>query len=334
MRTVVEFEVAADCVVEATGADREDACLALVRAILRDERLLRPVGSELVSVHEIKSAYNVLLERARRRKSGVMPTDPQDALLQDVAREVLSKRAVDESPELIETIHGLASRAISQSLSILAQMPLGERERIDSDLVDIIDDRERDVFGLLFRRGVRFVVRLRFREPDVLKAATERLVGALASRPGVELNDIVAGVPEVSRVEGKLKVHFDDIELKTPAGELAQTGEVHEVSSQVGLLAYLSVQAPQIYLVWVTLTFAALDFFLEVGIVPSLDVKDLSLTAWIAQFLARLSTGAFGAYLVALFLRFAELRKHLRAVGGRGRRRNTAFGAFIEWNIA
>lgn len=69
----------------------------------------------------------------------------------------------------------------------------------------------------------------------------------------------------------------------------------------------------------------------KLGLAFDWTFRGLSLGSWIADFEARLATGAFGAYLVALFLRYGDVRNSLGSARRRGRAREAAYGAFIEW---
>jgi hypothetical protein len=138
----------------------------------------------------------------------------------------------------------------------------------------------------------------------------------------------------LDRISRRFRVNFKPIQMGTPSGELPQTGHVHVVKSQAGLLGFLAIQTPQIYLVFLTLFLAAGDIALRLGLISNWNVGDLSVDSWLSEFLARLSSGAFGAYLVALFIKYGEVRNNLRGSARKGIRAKIpggAYGAYIEW---
>jgi hypothetical protein len=230
----------------------------------------------------------------------------------------------------------LRYKALRHALSIIAQLPEDKRDSVETDLRLLIQDRDDDAFGLLFQQGSKLVIRLRHRNPEALKASTERIVNALSPRSSSEITEVISRVPTIDRAGGRFAPRFEDIEMKTPSGEPAQTGRVHAVSSQSRLLFYLARQPPQSLLVIVTVLLLAVDLLLELRYFPDWRLRGLSMRTWSDGIFGRLATAAFGAYLVALFLRFADLRGKLRGSSKRDFRislRGRAYGAFIEWRI-
>jgi hypothetical protein len=334
LRTVTTAHLNPACLAPSDGVDQETAAYGLLKAVLREERLISPDSSPLADRGTILAGYEHLLG-AWTGSLDELPTDPESLLIRQAATHAEAMSPPDP-PNTSRSIDEEARRnkGIRHAVSILAQLPRDQREAIDTDLRDLVQDRDEDVFGLIFQRGTTFTLRLRHRAPERLKAATERFVNVLAPRSETEIDDIVRHVNGLDRVIRSFDVAFRPIEMKTPAGEPAQTGHVHTVKSQLRLLLHLAVQPPQVYLVFLTIVLLAADLLLELRLIPDVSVRDLSLRGWSAGNLSRLGTGAFGAYLVALFLRFAELRGKLRASKRRHRwigSRSTGYGAFIEW---
>ncbi len=329
MRSIIVVTIERASIELAPGADHDEAYLAVLNSMLRDEGLLYADDKNVVQRGEIIDAFNRLKGKAKAGNN--LPTEPDDRLIQVAAESALEGRAADDESGTLDR----AKRVLCQSLSILAQIPNESRDGIATELRGVVGDRERDVYGLLFQRGCRFTIRLRFREPDTLKAATDRFVNSLASRPASEASDLIRDIPAVRRFNESLGVEFQMVEMKTPSNEVAQIGEVHQVRSQYGLLKSLAVQKPQSYLVLLTAALALSELMLQL-FAPAWNVREVNMTEWTWQFCARLSSGAFGAYLVALFLRFADLRGHLRSTV---RNRSftiarPAFGAFVEWSVS
>ncbi|HEV7653899.1 MAG TPA: hypothetical protein VGP36_04060 [Mycobacteriales bacterium] len=347
MRTVTELRVNPQCLELKADTELEEATLDLVRTLLREERVAYLADSILVSRGELLDAYAEL--KKRRRQAGGLPTDPASSEIASVAAGIAAASArngeqasgVTETGIVVERVErdrdtlSRRLRAIRHGLAILAQIPPDDQDVIESGLRDLLHDRDNDVYGLLFQQGTGFTIRLRHHSPDRLKAATEKVVNILAPRPAADLDRALAEVKSISSIKQRLEIDFlGSIEMKTPAGELAQTGHVHVVRSQLGLLGYLATRAPQIWLVWLTAFLAGVDLVWELFLAGSAS-SGFSWGGWIAQFCARLSTGAFGAYLVALFTRYGEIRKALRS-DRRSTRRLTsaAYGAVVEWTTA
>jgi len=355
VRTVTRFQVDPQFLVPKTGIELGPAALDLVKALLYEERLVRADSNQIITTELILRTY---LELQEKLGPGGIPTDPETAEIASAAfaalapeREAIgartrsraASRAAEDVPAAMQLIVlnpelALKDRALRHAISILAQMPHEEAEETLADLRCLVHDEDQGVFGLLFKRGTRFTCRLRHSNPDRLREATDRLVNALAPRAPAEVEDVVRNLESIDRIEKRLVITFETIEMKTPAGELAQIGHVHAVKSQRRLLLYLSFQLPQRYLVYLTVTLIVLDLTLELRFFPGWSVRGLVVRTWLFGNFSRLATGAFGAYLVALFSRFAELRRNLRhaaTAGHAGRRlRSSAFGAIVEWRTS
>jgi hypothetical protein len=345
MRTVSVIHVDKASLVARGDSTVEVAALELVKALLHEERLLPPESNPIVRRDQILAGWRDL---SNTRGDGDLPTDPESKLIHESAAAVLkaslatgSRQTMAElfpDPEhniLLESEEtALQYRVLRHVISILAQIPSEERESVYTDLVTLVYDRDAEVVGTLFQRGTTFTLRVRHRNPDTLKSVTERFINVLAPRSENEIDDVVRKIPALERVRERFDVQVEPITMKTPAGEQAQIGHVHVVGSQLKLLAYLAIQSPQTYLLLLTGTFLGLDLLFELRLVPDMSIRDLSLREWSAGNFARLATAAAGAYLVALFLRFAELRRKLRSSARRRRgllRSGSAYGAFIEW---
>jgi hypothetical protein len=118
--------------------------------------------------------------------------------------------------------------ALREAIAILAQVPRGRRQAAVMNLKDLIHDRDNEVYGLLFQQGLTFFIRLRHADQNTLKAATERMVSALAPGPPSQLQEVVRATGSVDRISGRLDLKFlRPIELRTPLDDLAQNGIVH-----------------------------------------------------------------------------------------------------------
>ena len=339
MRTVIRIHIDKNGLAPLGENTVDEAALAVVVGLLRDERLIAPENNRILEVDVIRSAFQRLTESVR----GPLPTDPESKPIVDIADRTYPLRPLEATlfaesegygdyPD-VQGAH-LKHRALRHSLSILAQIPPDEIEEEVTDLRELVYDRDDRVFGLLSQAGLGFTVRFRHRDRPRLRATTEKFVNAVAPRPGAELAKLISGSPSIESIGPRLSVSFDDIEMKTPAGEVAQIGHVHAVRSQFALGRHLATATPQSYLVLLSLLLLLIDLALELRLLPDGVVRDLSLRTWAAGNIARLATGAFSAYLVALFLRYAtlsaSLRSSSRAAGTRLARRS-AYGAFIEW---
>jgi hypothetical protein len=348
LRTVTHVRLDADGVRPAAGSNVETAAQQLVVGLMREARLIAPASNPILTRAEILEAW-----RALRAVVGDdrVPTDPESKQIVAVARAFVHdepRRAGDQPrlplghddephADLISYDHDYRYRAMRHALSVVAQMPKDDVVEVLPTLVHLVQDRDEGVFGLLFQSGVTFTVRLRHSNREKLRKATERLVDVLSPRAGSEVNDLVKDLPAVKRVDRRFAVEFEPIEMKTPAGELAQVGDVIAVRSQAGLFRHIALLPPQRYLLYLTVCLLAADLALKTRLVGDVVLRDLSMRDWWADNFARLGTGAFGAYLVAVFLRFAELRQRLRGVrpmfvrwrSTRGRRR--IYGAFVYW---
>jgi len=344
MRTVTRLAIDPQTIRAGDGFQVEDAAVDVIRGLLREARLIAPESNPLLSPEQILQAWRAL-EASGDHTDADLAWDPESRQIADVAREVVSSWAKErESPRAIGSDHldsdlrdaenGIQVRALRHALSILAQMPGEEAAGSPLDLVAFVHDRDEDVFGLLFQSGMRFTVRLRHGNRDKLRAATATVVDALAPRPESEIDDLVRKLPSAVKVAGFM-VAFEPIEMKTPTSELAQSGHVVTVTSQLGLLRHLALESPQQYLLVLAVVLLGLDLALETQMVGDFHLQVLSMRTWMAGNLARLGTGAFSAYLIAMFLKFAELSPRLRhsasaSPSGRFRRRR-AYGAFVNW---
>lgn len=329
MRTIVRVNVDPKRIQPRSGIQVEDAAAELLAELLRDARIISPASNPILNADTIRRAFKEL--RSRALKKGMLPSDPEDALIWRVANEVLESAPGQDDG--FEHDHELRVQALRHALSILAQIPVEDHVDHSLNVVHLLFDRDAHIFGLMSQTGMNFTFRLRFRNIESLKGATERLVDTIAPRPEGHIDDVVARVDAVSRVRERFDLDYLHIEMKTPKGEPAQTGRVHTVTSQLSLLAYLARETPQLYLVYITGLFLVGAWLLQTNLVPAMELLGLSMSEWVGDLLARLATGAFGAYLVTLFLRFGELRSKLKSAGTTGKRRRgrAAYGAFIEW---
>ena len=340
MRTVTEIWIERDCLVPKVDADSDEAALDLIRTLLREERVLSPEDRPLVNLELLQAGFEELRNRASDKAR--LPNEPESADIAEAAVAAVKSQG-DQIPEFVvgagaaigfDEYLKRQDRALKHGIALLAQIPADKIEEELLGLRDVVYDRDNEVFGLLFQHGLTFVIRLRHRDRNILRAATERLVNALAPRAASQLGETVRKTKLVDKMSGGLRLSFKSIFMLTPAGELAQTGHVHVIRSQAGLLSSLAIRTPQLYLVFLTAVLAAGDLVFKLGIVFDWTLRGLSLGSWFADFLARLSSGAFAAYLVALFIKYGEVRKNLRGSARQGIRAKIpggAFGAYIEW---
>ena len=108
--------------------------------------------------------------------------------------------------------------------------------------------------------------------------------------------------------------------MKTPAGEVAQVGDVHVVGSVGGLVAYVGWRSPQRVLLVLSVLLLIVDLIFQIS-APATTVGNLDATLWLGNTLGRLTTAAFTAYLFAVLLDYLRLRGKFR---GRS-------AAFIDW---
>lgn len=341
MRTITTFQIDERCL---RVADRkvDEGARELVAALLQEERLLWPDEPELTT-NEVLEAFKKLVAAAG--PDGDLPTDPDSRAVVNAVREFLdlpiqrSRRptALESSLEF-DRETGRRYDALRQAVSILAQIPPNKRSESVRHLELIFYARNEGVLGLGFQSGATFTFRLRNNNPDTLKGATQRLAHALAPRSSTDVDFVLrrAHTDALGGVDKRLGMRFEDVEMRTPADELAQIGEVHPVTSQLRLLGYVANSRPQNLLLYGSLFFIVLDFVFEV-FVGSYGVRHLDVTKWLAGLVERLITAALGAYLVTVFLRYATLRSQLRSTYERRRSGLTGtggFGAFIEWRTA
>jgi hypothetical protein len=218
--------------------------------------------------------------------------------------------------------------ALREAIAILAQVPRGRRQAAVMNLKDLIHDRDNEVYGLLFQQGLTFFIRLRHADQNTLKAATERMVSALAPGPPSQLQEVVRATGSVDRISGRLNLKFlRPIELRTPLDDLAQNGIVHIVKSQRALFRLLAWQVPQRYLLYLTGLLVTLDLIYRLEFGLDIQIRNFSLGDWFSEFEARLSTAALGAYLVALFIRYGDIRNNLRGSSTYGQEQSGVRGA-------
>ena len=245
MRTITRIEIELRTLRLKRQAEPQDAARELVEVLLAEERFIWP-EHEPLSQREILDAYDSFV--AAHEGQGSLPTDPEGHAITEVVREFLN---IDpDSSELgfdLDRETQLKVDALRHAISILAQIPHTEADEIAS-VWRVIEDRQARVFGLMFQNDNQFSFRLRYHTPESLKAATERLVNALAPRRAEEIDLVINAVPtkSIAGVNGGLSVKFlKAIEMKTPAGEVAQVGEVHVVGSARGLVTYVGWRSPQ-----------------------------------------------------------------------------------------
>ncbi len=56
---------------------------------------------------------------------------------------------------------------------------------------------------------------------------------------------LLAPTQYIATVKERLIVKFEPVKMKTPAGEIAQTGDVHPVGSAGSLVRYVALRSPQ-----------------------------------------------------------------------------------------
>jgi hypothetical protein len=347
LRTVTQIEVIPNSL-RVAGGKVDQGARELVEALLVEERLLWPEEPALTR-EDVIATFNDL-ERSHGDARTPFPTDPSSREIVNAVRKQMglppatgrgARLVASEAVLRMDRSQSLLFDGLCQAVSILAQIPAPRRRDALSSLELVFFAPNENVVGLVFRTGTAFTFRLRHSDPGTLKAATQRLAHALAPRGAADVDRLLEAVhPEVlTGVESKLDIVFrDKIEMRTPADELAQIGEVHPVSSQWRLAWYVATTRPQSLLLYLSLLLIALDLVYEITVGP-LQVGETDLTAWLGGVVERIITAMLGAYLVASFLRLADLRTQLRASYDRGRgffgrRKRGGFGAFIEWRAA
>jgi septum formation topological specificity factor MinE len=321
MRTITEATVDVSSLELIHHANSADAARELVELLLAEERFIWPEHEPLLK-EEILRCYTTFVET--REDPHDLPTDPGGkAIRQHVAAylglsplEIGSGHAVSLDGEI-----QLKYEALRHAVSILAQIPEQEKGIIPN-VERVIEDRGTQVFGLMFQADNRFVFRLRYHTPGQLKESTERLVSALAPRDLDELEPLIrrSATSALAGITDRVTVDFKRITMKTPAGEIAQTGDVHAIGSAGSLALYVASRSPQLVLLSLAGLLMVLDLVLE-AFEPTLKVMELDVTAWSAGTLGRATTAAFTAYLFAVLVQYSRLR-------GRFRGRSAAF---IDW---
>lgn len=319
MRTVTRVDVDLSTLRLKKHAEPQDAAREILELLLAEERFIWP-EHEPLSQREILDAYDSFVGAHQHLKD--LPTDPEGHGITHFVREYLELDP--DSSELgldLDRETQLRFDAMRHAISILAQMPKSERDEIPN-VWRVIEDRQTRVFGLMFQTDNRFSFRLRYHTPESLKAATERLVNAIAPRHADAVAPVVEAAPatSIAGVTDELRVTFRRIEMKTPAGEVAQVGDVHVVGSAGGLVAYVGWRTPQRVLLILSALLLVCDLLFQI-LVPDMTIGNLDATDWGGGTLGRLTTAAFTAYLFAVLLEYLRLR-------GRFRRRRAAF---IDW---
>src|SRR5262245_9633376 len=239
MRTVISLRVGMDNLELKHEAVPTDAVGELIELLLSQERLLHS-NEQPFTKQEILDAFAQYVEK---HPGPARPTDPDGEQIINHVRRFLN---IDhENHELLllgsDPTVRLRYNALRHAISILAQIPKDADHEV-SDVTRIIEDKQEGIFGLMFQRENQFTFRLRYHTPEALKASTERVVAATTSRPGDELNPAIkaSATTAIAGVDGGLEATFDEVLMKTPAGEIAQQGEVHTIGSRPGLAWYVA----------------------------------------------------------------------------------------------
>jgi hypothetical protein len=309
MRTVVKVVADLDVLELKHQAAPEAAAKELIELLLRQERFIWPDHEPLTRT-EILRAFDSYVT-ANGGSNAELPTDPQGHALVSHVRTFLGADPASSDNPLgldLDPETQLKYNALRHALSILAQMPREENPAI-STLERVIEDRQNEVFGLMFQTDRTFTFRLRYHNPEALKAATERLVVALAPRDASAIEPLVRASPttKISGVRDRFNVEFRPVLMKTPAGELAQVGDVHPIGSTRGLVRYLSWRNPQRALLLVAIGVLVCDVVFQT-FVPPAHVGNLNLTGWVGGTLGRVTTAAFTAFLFAVIVQYIALR--------------------------
>jgi hypothetical protein len=319
MRTVVSLKVGLDDLELKTGALPTAAARELIELLLAQERLLHS-DEQPFTADEILKAYRSYAEANPKHDRA---TDPDSEQIITHVRDHLGIDHKDHELLLLSSDPTVSLRynALRHAMSILAQIPPEEELEIN-DVTRVIEDKQAGLFGLMFQRENQFKFRLRYHTPEILKASTERVVAATASRPESEINPLIkaSATKAVAGVRDRLVVDFDDVLMKTPAGEVAQFGEVHTVGSRSGLAWYVAFRSPQYVLLWLSLGLVIVNLLLEI-FTPQMDIGNLHLTNWLGGTFERLTTAAFTAYFFAVLLEYVKLRAKFRG----------ATAAFVDW---
>lgn len=301
-------------------ADRNDAANELIELLLAEERLLH---EQPFTPEELLTAYEQFVEEHPKPDR---PTDPDGEAIINHVRRFLEIDSKDHELFLLgsDPATKLRYNALRHAVSILAQMP-EEAEAEIPEVTRILEDKQQNVFGLIFRRENQFKFRLRYHTPDGLKAATERVVAATASRGAGEVNPSIkaSATTAIAGVQERFIVDVDPVEMKTPAGEVTQRGEVHTIGSGTRLAWYVAFRSPQRVLLWLSLGLMAVDLALE-AFAPQWNLLNLHFTTWLGGTLGRLTTAAFTAYFFAVLLEYVKLRAKFSG----------ATAAFIDWQTA
>ncbi|MGH2975199.1 MAG: hypothetical protein ACRDLL_10090 [Solirubrobacterales bacterium] len=319
MRTVISLRIGMDNLELKREALPTHAASELVELLLSQERLLHS-DEQPFTKPEILDAFTQYAEEHPRPGR---PTDPDGEQIINHVRRFLN---IDhENHELLllgsDPTVKLRYNALRHAISILSQIPQDAEDEV-SDVTRIIEDKQEGIFGLMFQRENQFRFRLRYHTPEALKASSERVVAATTSRPADELNPAIraSATTAIAGVNGSLEAVFDEVLMKTPAGEIAQQGEVHTVGSRTGLAWYVAFRSPQYVLLWLSLGLVIVDLLLET-ITPQVEIVNLHFTTWLGGTLERLTTAAFTAYFFAVLLDYVKLRAKFSGT--------TA--AFIDW---
>jgi hypothetical protein len=319
MRTVVSLKVGTDNLELKRDADSMDAAGELVELLLTQERLLHS-DEQPFTKQEILDAFARYAESHPKLDR---PTDPDGEQIINHVRRFLKIDHENRESILLgaDPTVKLKYNALRHAISILAQIPPDAEEEV-SDVTRIIEDKQENVFGLMFQRENQFSFRLRYHTPEALKASTERVVAATASRPENELNPMIqaSATTAIAGVDGDLDATFNEVLMKTPASEIAQQGEVHTVGSRTGLARYVALRSPQRVLLWLSVGLMLVDLLLEM-FAPRIEIVNLHFTTWLGGTLERLTTAAFTAYFFAMLLDYVKLRAKFSG----------ATAAFIDW---
>jgi len=319
MRTVISLRVGMDDLELKHEAMPTVAANELVELLLSQERLLHS-DEQPFTKEEILDAF---AQYAETHPKGNRPTDPDGEQIISHVRRFLNIDSEKHEPLLLgpDPTVRLKYNALRHAISILAQIPEDAEGEI-SDVTRVLEDKQEGIFGLMFQRENQFRFRLRYHTPEALKSSTERVVAATASRPANELNPAIkaSATTAIAGVRDALEVTFDEVLMKTPAGEIAQRGEVHTVGSRSGLAWYVAFRSPQYVLLWLSLILMLIDLALET-FAPQIELINLHFTTWLGGTLERLTTAAFTAYFFAVLLDYMKLRARFSG----------ATSAFIDW---